>query len=34
MVRSEEFIARRNDGCARCDVRGLCPIQPEGREIV
>jgi superfamily I DNA/RNA helicase/RecB family exonuclease len=34
MVRSEEFIARRNDGCARCDVRGLCPIQPEGRESV
>ena len=24
MVRSEEFIAKRNDGCARCDVRALC----------
>jgi RecB family exonuclease len=34
MVRSEEFVAKRNDGCNRCDVRGLCPIQPEGREIV
>ena len=34
MVRSEEFVAKRNDGCARCEVRGLCPIQPEGREIV
>jgi superfamily I DNA/RNA helicase/RecB family exonuclease len=34
MVRSEEFVARRNDGCARCEVRGLCPIQPEGREVV
>jgi RecB family exonuclease len=34
MVRSEEFTAKRNDGCTRCDVRGLCPIQPEGREIV
>jgi RecB family exonuclease len=34
MVRSEEFIAKRNPGCDRCDVRGLCPIQPEGREIV
>ena len=34
MVRSEEFVAKRNDGCSRCDARPLCPIQPEGREIV
>jgi RecB family exonuclease len=34
MVRSEEFVAKRNDGCSRCEVRGLCPIQPEGREII
>ena len=33
VVRTEEFVARRNDGCSRCDVRGLCPIQPEGREV-
>jgi RecB family exonuclease len=34
MIRSEEFVAQRNDACARCEVRGLCPIQPEGREVV
>ncbi|MEU4289672.1 ATP-dependent DNA helicase [Kribbella sp. NPDC026596] len=34
MVRSEEFTAQRNDGCTRCEARALCPIQPEGREIV
>ncbi|WP_433161116.1 ATP-dependent helicase [Kribbella sp. CA-247076] len=34
MVRSEEFVAKRNDGCSRCEARPLCPIQPEGREIV
>ncbi|MFC0629068.1 ATP-dependent helicase [Kribbella deserti] len=34
MVRKEEFVAQRNDGCARCQVRAMCPIQPEGREIV
>ncbi len=34
MVRTEEFTAQRNDGCTRCEARALCPIQPEGREIV
>ena len=34
MVRSEEFIAKRNDGCAAATSAALCPIQPEGREIV
>jgi len=34
MVRSEEFTAKRNDGCTRCEARALCPIQPECREIV
>jgi RecB family exonuclease len=34
MVRTEAFTAQRNDGCARCEARALCPIQPEGREIV
>jgi RecB family exonuclease len=34
MVRSEEFTAQRNDGCARCEARALCPIQPEGRELL
>jgi len=34
MVRTEEFTARRNDGCTRCEARALCPLQPEGREIV
>ncbi|TDC25600.1 ATP-dependent helicase [Kribbella albertanoniae] len=34
MVRTEEFTAQRNDGCSRCEAKPLCPIQPEGREIV
>jgi RecB family exonuclease len=34
MIRSEEFTAQRNDDCTRCEARALCPIQPEGREIV
>ncbi|MFI5731888.1 ATP-dependent helicase [Kribbella sp. NPDC051587] len=34
MVRTESFTAQRNDGCSRCEARALCPIQPEGREIV
>jgi hypothetical protein len=34
MIRTEQFTAQRNDGCNRCEARALCPIQPEGREIV
>jgi len=34
MIRSEDFVAKRNDGCTRCEARALCPIQPEGREIL
>jgi RecB family exonuclease len=34
LVRKEDFVARRNDGCDRCEVRSLCPIQPEGKEVV
>ncbi|HZO63671.1 MAG TPA: ATP-dependent DNA helicase [Kribbellaceae bacterium] len=34
LVRKEDFVARRNDGCDRCAVRSLCPIQPEGQEVV
>ncbi|MEU8224489.1 ATP-dependent DNA helicase [Kribbella sp. NPDC048915] len=33
-IRSEDFVAKRNDGCARCEARSLCPIQPEGRELL
>ncbi|GAA0621010.1 ATP-dependent DNA helicase [Kribbella sandramycini] len=34
MIRTESLTAQRNDGCTRCEARPLCPIQPEGREIV
>lgn len=34
LVRKEDFVARRNDGCDRCEMRPLCPIQPEGKEVV
>jgi ATP-dependent exoDNAse (exonuclease V) beta subunit len=34
MIRDEAFTAQRNDGCSRCEARSLCPIQPEGREIL
>lgn len=34
LVRKEDFTARRNDGCDRCAVRSMCPIQPEGQEVV
>jgi RecB family exonuclease len=34
LVRKEDFVARRNDGCDRCPVRTMCPVQPEGQEVV
>ena len=33
-VVSEQFPARRNSGCDRCEVRRACPAQPEGAQVV
>jgi RecB family exonuclease len=33
-VVSEQFPARRNDGCENCEVRRACPAQPEGAQVV
>jgi RecB family exonuclease len=33
-VVSEQFPARRNSGCERCEVRRACPAQPEGAQVV
>jgi transcription initiation factor TFIID subunit TAF12 len=33
-VVSEQFPARRNDGCETCEVRRACPAQPEGGQVI
>ncbi|HSP38442.1 MAG TPA: ATP-dependent DNA helicase [Frankiaceae bacterium] len=33
-VVSEQFPARRNSGCERCEVRRACPAQPTGAQVV
>ncbi len=33
-VVSEQFPARRNSGCERCEVRRACPARPEGAQVV
>ncbi len=31
---SNEFTATVNDRCRMCAVKGLCPIQPQGRSVI
>jgi superfamily I DNA/RNA helicase len=31
---ANEFIATVNDRCRMCAVKGLCPIQPQGRSVI
>ena len=31
---ANEFIATVNDRCRTCAVKGLCPIQPQGRTVI
>ncbi|TSA22453.1 MAG: ATP-dependent helicase [Actinomycetales bacterium] len=31
---ANEFIATVNDRCRTCAVKGLCPIQPQGRSVI
>ena len=31
-IRGERWEPRPNEGCARCSVRPICPVWPEGRE--
>ena len=32
-IASEQFPARRNDGCETCQVRRCCPARPEGTQV-
>ena len=31
---ANEFTATVNDRCRMCAVKGLCPIQPQGRTVI
>ena len=31
---ANEFIATVNDRCRTCSVKGICPIQPQGRSVI
>jgi hypothetical protein len=31
---ANEFTATVNDRCRMCSVKGLCPIQPQGRTVI
>jgi RecB family exonuclease len=32
-MHSAQFTARVNDLCRTCDVKGSCPLQPDGRQV-
>jgi superfamily I DNA/RNA helicase/RecB family exonuclease len=33
-IRAEELLAKPGDHCGSCDLRGSCPSQPEGRQVL
>jgi RecB family exonuclease len=33
-IRAEQLVARPGDHCGSCDLKGSCPSQPEGRQVL